>query len=42
MTSHPWYQTTLRLGQTNLVELDPTRFDAKWWREYGAKHTYTA
>ena len=37
MTSHPWYQTTLRLGQTNLVELDPTRFDAKWWREYWRK-----
>ena len=33
----PWYRTTLRLGQTNLVELDPIRFDAKWWRDYWRK-----
>ena len=30
----PWYRRTLRWGQTNLNELDPTRYDAEWWREY--------
>src|SRR5262245_17625974 len=30
----PWYKRTLRWGQTNLTELDPTRFDLAWWRDY--------
>ena len=30
----PWYRRTLRWGQTNLNELDPTRYDAEWWRAY--------
>lgn len=30
----PWYTRTLRWGQTNLTELDPTRFDLPTWREY--------
>ena len=34
MTSEPWYRTTLRWGQTNLVEIDPARYDDAWWREH--------
>src|SRR3954470_15634318 len=30
----PWYRTTLRWAQTNITELDPTRYDIVWWREY--------
>ncbi len=30
----PWYKRTLRWGQTNLTEIDPTRFDLAWWRAY--------
>jgi hypothetical protein len=30
----PWYHRALRWGQTNLTELDPTRYDVPWWREY--------
>lgn len=30
----PWYRRTLRWGQTNLNELDPTRYDGEWWREH--------
>jgi hypothetical protein len=30
----PWYRRTVRWGQTNLNELDPTRYDAEWWRAY--------
>ena len=30
----PWYRTTLRWAQTNITELDPTRYDIGWWREY--------
>lgn len=29
-----WYRRTFRWGQTNLTEIDPTRFDLKWWRAY--------
>lgn len=32
MTTQPWYRTTLRWGQTNLVEIDPARYDDAWWR----------
>lgn len=36
MSEHetPWFQRTLRWGQTNLTELDPQRYDAAWWRQY--------
>ncbi len=34
MAEAPWYKTTLRWGQTNLVELDPARYDAEWWRAH--------
>lgn len=34
MADAPWYKTTLRWGQTNLVEADPARYDADWWREH--------
>ena len=36
MSAEPWYKTTLRWGQTNLVECDPERYDAQWWREHWA------
>ena len=28
----PWFRRTLRWGQVNLTEIDPTRFDTAWWR----------
>jgi len=28
----PWYRRTLRWGQTNITEIDPTRYDVAWWR----------
>ena len=34
MAEQPWYKTSLRWGQTNLVECDPERYDADWWREH--------
>lgn len=37
MGSEPWYRTTLRWGQTNLVEIDPARYDDTWWREHWRK-----
>src|ERR1039458_643973 len=30
----PWYRRTLRWGQTNITEVDPTRYDIPWWRQY--------
>ena len=30
----PWYRRTLRWGQTNITEIDPTRYDIAWWRKY--------
>jgi putative glycosyl hydrolase-like family 6 (GHL6) protein len=30
----PWYRRALRWGQTNITELDPTRYDIRWWRDY--------
>lgn len=30
----PWYRRTLRWGQTNITEIDPTRYDIDWWREH--------
>lgn len=29
----PWYRRTYSWGQTNLTEIDPSRYDAAWWRE---------
>ncbi len=37
MGSEPWYRTALRWGQTNLVEIDPERYDDTWWREHWRK-----
>ena len=31
--SLPWYRRTLRWGQTNITEIDPTRYDIAWWRK---------
>src|ERR1039458_2657131 len=36
----PWYRRTLRWGQTNITEIDPTRYDIPWWRQYW-KRTHT-
>lgn len=33
-TQQPWYRTTLRWAQTNLVEIDPDRYDDAWWRNH--------
>lgn len=30
----PWYRRACRWGQTNITELDPTRYDIAWWRQY--------
>jgi hypothetical protein len=30
----PWYRRTLRWGQTNITEIDPTRYDIAWWRRH--------
>jgi hypothetical protein len=30
----PWYQRAIRWGQTNITEIDPTRYDIAWWRTY--------
>jgi hypothetical protein len=30
----PWFRRALRWGQTNITELDITRYDIPWWREY--------
>lgn len=37
MSGEPWYRRTLRWAQTNLVEADPARYDAEWWREHWRK-----
>ena len=34
MPDEPWYRTALRWGQTNLVEIDPARYDDQWWRAH--------
>ena len=31
-SSEPWYRTTVRWGQTNLIDSDPRRYDDAWWR----------
>jgi hypothetical protein len=30
----PWYRRTLRWMQTNIAEIDVTRYDIPWWREH--------
>jgi hypothetical protein len=30
----PWHRRVLRWGQTNITEIDPTRYDIGWWRQY--------
>lgn len=30
----PWYRRAIRWGQTNITELDPTRYDIDWWRQH--------
>ena len=32
--NRPWYQRAVRWGQTNLTEIDPSRYDIEWWREH--------
>jgi hypothetical protein len=29
----PWYRRARRWGQTNITEIDPTRYDIAWWRK---------
>jgi hypothetical protein len=36
----PWYRRTVRWMQTNIAEIDPTRYDIPWWREQW-KRTHT-
>ena len=38
--NEPWYRRTLRWGQTNITEIDPTRYDIPWWRQH-CKRTQT-
>ena len=33
----PWYRRTVRWGQTNLTEIDPTRYDSEFWRAHWQK-----
>ncbi|MEU6647589.1 beta-galactosidase [Saccharomonospora sp. NPDC046836] len=33
MTNVPWFERTHRWGQTNLTEIDPSRYDSRFWRE---------
>jgi hypothetical protein len=35
--SAPWFRRCLRWGQTNITELDVTRYDIPWWRDYWRK-----
>ncbi len=32
--SVPWYRRVYRWGQTNITEIDPSRYDIEWWREH--------
>ncbi len=33
-TPLPWYRRALRWAQTNITEIDPTRYDISWWRQH--------
>ncbi len=37
MDEDVWYRKAVRWGQTNLVEIDPERYDAAWWRDHWKK-----
>ncbi|HEU5145134.1 MAG TPA: beta-galactosidase [Chryseosolibacter sp.] len=30
----PWYRRVTRWGQINITEIDPTRYDIPWWRQF--------
>ena len=30
----PWYRSASRWGQTNITEIDPSRYDIPWWRNH--------
>lgn len=32
--NQPWYRRTTRWGQTNITEIDPSRYDLNFWREH--------
>jgi len=32
--TEPWHRRTTRWGQTNITEIDPSRYDIPWWRAY--------
>jgi hypothetical protein len=32
--SKPWYRRTYRWAQTNITEIDPSRYDIPWWRQH--------
>jgi putative glycosyl hydrolase-like family 6 (GHL6) protein len=38
--SRPWHQRTFRWMQTNIAEIDVTRYDIPWWRQHW-KRTHT-
>ena len=33
-SGRPWYGRVVRWGQTNITEIDPTRYDIGFWREH--------
>ena len=33
IVAEPWYKRVYRWGQTNITEIDPTRYDISWWRK---------
>ncbi|WP_415838384.1 hypothetical protein, partial [Polaromonas hydrogenivorans] len=42
MNSQPWYRTTTRWRQTNLVEIDPARYDDAFLEKFSMKKTLIA
>ena len=38
--AQPWFRRTFRWMQTNIAEIDVTRYDIRWWREHW-KRTHT-
>jgi hypothetical protein len=34
VSPQPWYRRTVRWMQTNIAEIDATRYDIPWWREH--------
>ncbi len=33
----PWFRSASRWGQTNITEIDPSRYDIGWWRKHWKK-----